>query len=150
MRNFFSGDSIVRTLTCLGDARLNIDPNAPLSIIVPAIIDNDLLVDDENIVNLARGVVNHYGRNVIIADISAFSTQNYGCIATLIAPKVAEYLAGVILALEQIGVVRCQDVWVGGHGVGAHIAGLTSERLPQKIKVCWGNDINAVKHNEKY
>lgn len=134
----FSGETEIRELQNLANIRNNIDLNAPISIIIQDIISPDLLADNEINVNLAKGVASYYNRNVILVNLDAITNQNYGCIANVIAPKVADYLADVILSLLQICRIDWNTLWIGGHGIGAHIAGLTSDRLPIKVKVCWG------------
>lgn len=114
----------------------NLDPNAPIGIIIPG-YTTEFFPDHGNIYTWATTLNSDLKANIIIVDWIKLSIKSYGCIATYIAPKIADYVAYVIEILAkkyQFHHIK----WIFGHSAGAHIAGLASERLPKKLHVCFG------------
>lgn len=136
----FSGESDILDLFVKDEKsiRKNLDLNAPTIIVIPAVITADLFVDSAFILDWLKLIGSTNNRNVILIDINGLANQNYGCIARILAPQIADYLAIVIQTLIHRCGVSQNDLWICGHSIGAHLAALTSERIPNKIPVCFG------------
>lgn len=79
-----------------------------------------------------------YQANMIVYDWSKLSFKDYKCVVKYIVPKVADYIAHVIHILHKKYGFKYNKYLIGGHGVGGHLTGLVSERLPRKLPICFG------------
>lgn len=84
---------------------------------------------------LARGAM-----NVIVVDWSiGASTINYVTARNRV-PQVADQLARFLNFLVSNGRTQWPRVFIAGHSLGAHIAGLTGKRTTGRVQVIWALD----------
>lgn len=137
--SIFSGESKPRffNLNDVNSIKQNFDLNAPISNIIPDYA-TEVHTASGTIHKWAITVGKNYKSNVIIHDWSKLAFKNYACVVKNIVPKIADAVAKVINTLRKKYGIKRNKFVIGGLGVGAHIGGLASERLPQKLHVCLG------------
>lgn len=81
----------------------------------------------------ARVVSKSLDSNLVVVDWSELAFDNYGCLVHETVPAVADFLARSIYTLFDHG-VRPESIVFGGHGLGAHIGGLTADQIRPKPK----------------
>lgn len=115
----------------------NLDATASIAIAVVG-YNTTFNVDSGESSVWARMISTSMDVNVIVFDWTQLAFESYLCLALLVTPACAKYLADVVTALKGHHGIPHENITFCGYSLGAQLIGLASEQLPEKINKCLG------------